>query len=170
MLAPDATKTSFPSGKVVEAVLDFGRFEVRASRAPTYKIYWAHHFIWELEINWPVLNRSIRPKSSESQGHSHVANKEHCSKFGSPGLFSKSSTGKQYFLTGRGRGPASLTSHEVSQANWLGPWYCLPPFSVCFYLVSLRFQAVIQVCVPDNVHFCHVCYCFIKCGRKTLLE
>ena len=78
--------------------------------------------------------------------------------------------GKQWkhsFLTGTGRVPASLTGHGGSQANCLWPWFYLPPFSVCSYLFTPRFQAVIQVLVPDNVYFCQCLLLFHNVSEKN---
>ena len=44
---------------------------------------------------------------------------------------------------------------------------CLPPFSVCSYLFSPRFQAVIQVFVPGNVYFCRCLLLFHNVSDKN---
>ena len=87
-----------------------------------------------------MLNRSIRPKSSEPQGHSHTANKKPCIKFGSPGhpgsskkiehweaIFSDRNGKRSCFFDGSRRKSGQLTGTLILPATFL--CMLLPRFS-----------------------------------------
>ena len=69
------------------------RFEVGASRAPTWKIYRAHHFIGVPAIRALFTGHSVDRDLANHKGTvMQLISREPCSKIWEPGLSSKSST------------------------------------------------------------------------------